>query len=287
MHREDDQWRGGGTYCQARQSQRLPHSCEMLQGLQNPSSPPSYMRDGFSFRNAWWFGTGRATFSNKCPWSLTPSCKRQAVSVIIWWVKLRRDFCVFTFELAQSYISRNPLILYRLNSRGTTGSNTLNMAFWAQLCQVHLCFFPSFPGKEGKFCGWPPKNWRRQQVASEICPRLNLPDFFLPIIFCFVLFFISTFPLKSAVPPAPSLCSANPQEARILYSTKKHLWCKETRNCGVVPSRKVRSNLIITFFFSPKERTVGTQAEPWQRAVHFLAEANAIRFHTKKSPKGK
>lgn len=150
----------------------------------------------FSLCNAWWFGTGRATFSNKCPWSLTPSCKRQAVSVIIWWVKLRRDFCVFTFELAQSYISRNPLILYRLNSRGTTGSNTLNMAFRAQLCQVHLCFFPSFPGKEGKFCRWPPRNWRRQQVASEIRPRLNLPDFFFPVIFCFVLFFNKSFPTK-------------------------------------------------------------------------------------------
>lgn len=81
--------------------------------------------------------------------------------------------CIFAFELTQSYISRNPLIWNKLNSRGTTGINTSNMTFQVQHCQLHLCIFPPFPGKKEKFCRWPPKNWRRQQVVSEIYPCLN------------------------------------------------------------------------------------------------------------------
>lgn len=110
---------------------------------------------GFGLCNARWFGTSLATFSNKRPLSWTPSCKSQSVIVLIWWIKLQIHLCVLTFELAQSCISRNPLILYKWNSRGTKGSNALNMAFQSQLCQVHLCLFfpPSFPGKMGRSVG--------------------------------------------------------------------------------------------------------------------------------------
>lgn len=109
----------------------------------------------FDLGSAQWLG---ANFRNKCPRSLAPSCKRQAVITIVWWIKLELDLSVFGFKLAQSYISRNPLILNKLNSRGTTVINTLNMAFQAQCCQVHLFIFYIFPGKKGKFCRWPPKN---------------------------------------------------------------------------------------------------------------------------------
>lgn len=148
----------------------------------------------FDLGNAWLLYTSLASLRNKCPWSLTPSCKRQAVLVIVWWIKLEVDLCVFAFELAQSYISRNPLILHKLYSGGTTGINTLNMAFQAQCCQVHLCIFPPFPGKEGKFWRWPPKNWRRRQVASEIIHvQFPPPPFFPPSIF--FSFPFSFFPL--------------------------------------------------------------------------------------------
>lgn len=145
----------------------------------------------FDLGSTWWLG---ANFRNKCPWSLTPSCKRQAVITIVWWIKLELDLSVFGFKLAQSCISRNPLILNKLNSQGTTGINTLNMAFQAQYCQVHLCIFYIFPGKKGKFCRWPPKNWRKQQVVSEIYPCLNSPISIPPTQY-FFLFFLFFFPV--------------------------------------------------------------------------------------------
>lgn len=143
----------------------------------------------FDLGNAWWLGTSLANIRNKCPWSLIPFCKRQAVLVIIWWIKLEQELCVFAFQLARSCISRNPLNLKKLNSRGTTGINTLSMAFQAQRCQVHLCIFPPFPGKKGKFCRWLPKNWRRQQVASEIYRCLNPPTPVSPSQYFFSLFY--------------------------------------------------------------------------------------------------
>lgn len=100
--------------------------------------------------------------------------------------------CIFAFELTQSYISRNPLIWNKLNSRGTTGINTSNMTFQVQHCQVHLCIFPPFPGKKEKFCRWPPKNWRRQQVVSEIYPCLNPTTPICPAQYCFFFFFFFT-----------------------------------------------------------------------------------------------
>lgn len=132
--------------------------------------------------------------------------------------------CIFAFELTQSYISRNPLIWNKLNSRGTTGINTSNMTFQVQHCQVHLCIFPPFPGKKEKFCRWPPKNWRRQQVVSEIYPCLNPTTPICPAQYCFFFFFFyPTVLLKNTMPPTPSLCSADPQETIILYGTKKCL----------------------------------------------------------------
>lgn len=152
--------RDGGS-CQALPALPLHSLCwalyHTLQWVRSPVAVQvgqRWSKDGFGRCNAWWFGTSLATFSNKWPPSWTPSCKSQAVVVIIWWIRLQIHLCVFTFESAQSCISRNPLVLYKLNSGGRKGSNVLNMAFQSQLCQVHLRFFlPSFPGKMGRSVG--------------------------------------------------------------------------------------------------------------------------------------
>lgn len=87
-HREEKQWWSDGTH-----SPTLPDKAVMTTSslvwdgaitLQIFAVHPQVRRMDFDISNVWWLGTSLANFRNKCPWSLTPSCKRQAAIVTVW-----------------------------------------------------------------------------------------------------------------------------------------------------------------------------------------------------------